>query len=224
MKIQAVDVSQLASASSVVFEALRRAIIEGQLAEGEPLRQDEIARRFNTSRIPVREALTRLEEIGLVKTQRYKGAVVAGLSADEAVEIFDFRALVEPEMIRRAVPKMTPETLDRARGHCEAFAQSGAPLDWSDLNRAFHATLMEASGLSYHLEVVANAMDRIDRYLRAQLILSGGVALANDEHREILRLCAAGDADGAAEMTRRHIEGARASFLEHLPALIGERG
>ena len=82
MKIRSVDISQMASASTLIFEALRRAIIEGSLAEGEPLRQDDIARRFNASRIPVREALTRLEELGLVRTQRYKGAVVSGLSSE----------------------------------------------------------------------------------------------------------------------------------------------
>ena len=80
MKLNPVDISKTASASSIVFEALRKAIIEGDLKEGEPLRQDEIAGLFNTSRIPVREAISRLEEQGLVKTQRYKGAVVSGLS------------------------------------------------------------------------------------------------------------------------------------------------
>ena len=80
MKIRSVDISQTASASSLIFDALRRAIIEGHLRVGEPLRQEEIARQFNTSRIPVREALSRLEQHGLITTQRYKGAVVAGLS------------------------------------------------------------------------------------------------------------------------------------------------
>lgn len=76
MKLDPVDISKTASASAVVFEALRKAIVEGRLAEGEPLRQDEIARHFKTSRLPVREAINRLEEHGLVRTQRFKGAVV----------------------------------------------------------------------------------------------------------------------------------------------------
>jgi DNA-binding GntR family transcriptional regulator len=221
MKIRSVDISQMASASSVIFEALRRAIIEGQLLEGESLRQDEIARRFNTSRIPVREALTRLEELGLVRTRRYKGAVVSGLSADEAVEIFDFRALIEPELIRRAVPRMTEAALAEARSGHQAFARSADPMDWGDLNRAFHTGLYLPSALGYHLEVLDNAMDRIDRYLRAQLLLSDGMARAIAEHNEILRACEAGDAALAAALTRQHIEGARASFLDHLQQLTG---
>lgn len=222
MKIRAIDISQTASASWVIFEALKQAIIEGDLAVGTPLRQDEIARQFNASRIPVREALTRLEELGLVRTLRYKGAVVSGLSADEAVEIFDFRSLMEPEIIRRSVPNLSPDAIAEARAHCDAFAATTNPMKWGELNRAFHTTLYRASTMSYHLEVLGNALDRIDRYLRAQLVLSNGHEIANREHREILAASEAGDADKAADLTRAHLHGARASFLAHLPDLIVE--
>ncbi len=128
MKLKTMDISATASASSIVFDALRKAIIEGQLEEGEPLRQDEIARLFNTSRIPVREAISRLEEQGLVKTQRYKGAVVAGLSPRETAEIFDLRALVEPEIIRNAVPLMSKELLADARENARRSPRP--PIRW----------------------------------------------------------------------------------------------
>ena len=220
VQLDAVDISRTASASSVIYEALRRAIIEGRIAAGAPLRQDEIARQFNASRIPVREALMRLEELGLVRTQRYKGSVVAGLSADEAAEIFDFRLLIEPEVMRHAVPRMTPSDLSAARGACEAFAASKDPMQWGDLNRALHAALYQPSALPYHLEMLGNAMDRIDRYLRAQLLMSDGMARASAEHAGILAACEAGDAPRAAELVHAHIAGARASFLEHLPGLV----
>lgn len=222
MKIKTVDISQTSSASTVIFDALRRAIIEGQLEEGEPLRQDEIAKAFNTSRIPVREALTRLEELGLVRTQRYKGAVVSGLSKEEAMEIFDFRALIEPELIRRAVPVMTPQALAEAAAHCAEFSKSDDPLKWGDINREFHVSLYAPSKLGYHLEVLGNAMDRIDPYLRAQLVLSKGMERANAEHLDILAACEKGDADTAAELTRRHIVGARASFLGHMDRVVSQ--
>ena len=219
MKLKSVDISKTASASSIVFEALRKAIIEGDLTEGEPLRQDEIARLFNTSRIPVREAISRLEEHGLVKTQRYKGAVVSGLSASEAEEIFDFRALVEPEVIRRAVPQMSQETLAQARESWAAFSKSDDPMTWGELNRDFHSVLYQASGLQYHLDIIDNAMDRIDRYLRAQLVLSNGMERANEEHMGIWQACMDGNAEQAAELTRQHITGARESLLQNLSNL-----
>ena len=83
MALKGVDISRTVSAGGLVFEALRRAIIEGSLKDGDSLRQDEIARLFNTSRIPVREAITMLEQQGLVKNHRFKGAVVVGLSMAE---------------------------------------------------------------------------------------------------------------------------------------------
>ncbi|CUH70124.1 putative HTH-type transcriptional regulator YdfH [Thalassovita autumnalis] len=216
MKLKSVDISRTASAATIVFEALRKAIIEGELQDGEPLRQDEIARMFNTSRIPVREAISRLEEQGLVKSQRYKGAVVAGLSLEEASEVFDFRALVECEVIRRAVPQMSPTLLAEARAYCEDFAASPNPMDWGDLNRKFHGALYSACALPYHISVVDNAMDRIDRYLRAQLVLSDGMERANIEHLAILEACEKGDAERAAALTLAHIEGAKASLAEHM--------
>lgn len=219
MKLNPVDISKTASASSIVFEELRRAIIKGDLAVGEALRQDEIASLFNVSRIPVREALSRLEEQGLVRTQRYKGAVVSGLSAEEATELFDFRLLVEPEMIRRAVPLLSSGELRQARGYCQDFSKSTDPMSWGDLNRDFHWELYNASKLKFHLEVVSKAMNRLDRYLRAQLVLSNGMEQANSEHFAILEACEAGDADKASRLTAEHIEGVKQSFLKHLNIL-----
>lgn len=219
MKLKSVDIAETASASSIVFEALRKAIVDGDLTEGEPLRQDEIARLFNTSRIPVREAISRLLEQGLVKTQRYKGAVVAGLSAGEAAEIFDFRALIEPEMVRKAVPRMTPEDLAEAERTCAAFSGSATPMDWGNLNRAFHAALYRPSAMVYFLEAAQGAMDQVERYIRAQLVMSDGMGRAGTEHEGMLDACRRSDAEAAAALTRSHILGAKSSLLDHFPRL-----
>jgi len=216
MKIRAVDISRTASAASVIYDALKEAIIEGRLADGAPLRQDEIAAMFNTSRIPVREAIAKLEQQGLVRSQRYKGAFVAGISPETAGEIFDFRAMVEGHVIGVAVPRMTRETLLEARGYLEDFSSSSNPMEWGRLNRLFHTTLYRSSGLAYHLGVIDTALDRIDRYLRAQLSLSNGLSRANDEHIAILEACEGGQAELAAHLTRRHILGAKANLMENL--------
>ncbi|TKZ22381.1 GntR family transcriptional regulator [Shimia litoralis] len=215
MKLQTVDIGKTASAASLIFEAVRKAIIEGDLNEGEALRQDELARMFNTSRIPVREALTMLEQQGLVKIERYKGAIVAGLSLDETNEIFDFRALVEPEVIRSAVPQMTQSQLRKARGYIDKFARADDPMAYGDLNRKFHATLYQASKMTYHMNAINNSIDRIDRYVRAQLVQLGGMERANQEHRKILEACEKGDANLAAQLTADHIIGAKTALNAH---------
>ncbi len=215
VKLQTVDIGKTASAASLIFEAVRKAIIEGDLNEGEALRQDELARMFNTSRIPVREALTMLEQQGLVKIERYKGAIVAGLSLDETNEIFDFRALVEPEVIRSAVPQMTQSQLRKARGYIDKFARADDPMAYGDLNRKFHATLYQASKMTYHMNAINNSIDRIDRYVRAQLVQLGGMERANQEHRKILEACEKGDANLAAQLTADHIIGAKTALNAH---------
>ena len=157
-----------------------------------------------------------LEQQGLVKNHRFKGAVVVGLSITEASEIFDFRCIIDSHVIRVAVPHMTPALIEEARAICAAFASSSDMMSWGNLNRAFHLTLYQASNLPFHLGTLTNAMDRLDRYVRAQLVLPDCHARANAEHLEILDACARGDADGAAKLTVAHIRGAQTALREHL--------
>ena len=216
MKLAVVDVRQAASAADIVYDALRKAIIDGDLTEGENLRQDQIAQMFNTSCIPVREALSRLEQHGLITTERYKGAVVAGLSIEEIDEIFEFRALVEAEVMRLAVPNLDHETLAAARRHCEEFRVETDSAHWGEINRSFHYSLYAASGRPYYLQIVRTSLDRIDRYLRAQLTLTNGVMRANREHEAILAACLSKDAELASLLTRDHVLDAGRSLVAFL--------
>lgn len=216
MKVRATDVGQMASAADVIFEALQEAIIHGEMRDGELLRQDQIAGLFNVSRIPVREALTRLEEHGLVTQARYKGAVVSSLSTAEIREIFEFRAILEPEVIRHSVTNITEETLELARRQHEAFATEPDSARWARLNLDFHYALYRDADRPFYLKVVRSALGRVGRYLRAQLVLTDGMVRARAEHRQILEACIARDADLAAERTRRHILGASTSLIDFL--------
>jgi DNA-binding GntR family transcriptional regulator len=214
--VKATDIAQMASASGVIFEALHSAITKGDLAEGETLRQDRIAQMFNVSRIPVREALARLEEQGLVTTQRYRGAAVTRLSIEEVREIFEFRALLEPEMLRYSVDRFTPESLERAAAFCQAFSTETDSSKWGDLNWDFHYSLYRDSGRPYYLQVIKSALDRVERYLRAQLVLTDGMARARREHAAILAACIERDAEKAARLTRDHIVEASRSLIDFL--------
>lgn len=222
MKLEAIDVGLTASASDLVYERLRKAIVEGQLSEGEKLGQDQIARLFNTSRIPVREALSRLEHEGLVTVQRFKGAVVAALSADEIKEIFELRALLEGEIMRLAVPNMDKATLERARQYCHEFATEAQAEKWGEINKNFHYTLYEAAKRPYHLQVIRSALDKVDRYLRAQLILTDGMDRAKRDHQAIFDACATGDAERAAALTSTHILDASAALVKFLAKQRGQ--
>lgn len=204
------------SASEVIFDSLREAIADGALQDGDLLRQDQIATMFNVSRIPVREALARLEEQGLVTYQRYKGAVVSSLSLEEITEMFEFRALLEGELIRQAVVNIRPETLEEASRHAENFASETDSARWGRLNRQFHYTLYKDCNRPYHLQVASNALDKVGRYLRAQLVLTHGFERATTEHAGILQAAIERNGERAAELTRAHILGASKSLVTFL--------
>lgn len=216
LNLKAADLGAMPSPAHLIFEALREAIVEGSLQDGETLRQDRIADMFNVSRIPVREALARLEEHGLVTKRRHKGAVVSSLSLDEITELFEFRALVEGEMIRLSVESIQPKTLDEATRFANAFACETDSGRWAQLNRLFHYTLYRDCKRPFHLQIVANMLDKVGRYLRAQLILTDGIDRARREHDAILRAALARDADEAASLTRAHILGASRSLVTFL--------
>lgn len=215
------DLGKAPSASDVILQWLRAAIVAGELKEGEPIRQEEIAGLFNVSKIPVREALKRLEAEGLVLFQKNRGAVVTAFTPSEIAEIFEVRALLEAEATRLSVPNMDAAALERTEACCAAFSAEPDVARWADLNWRFHASIYEHAGRPYQLSLIRSINDRIERYLRTQLALSGGHAAADREHRQILACCKTGDAGAAAGLVRSHIMDACASLLRHLPGTHG---
>jgi len=216
LESRAVDLGQTASASDVIYVALRDEIISGNLQAGESIRQEYVAQLFNVSRIPVREALKRLEAQGLVTNMRYKGAVVSSLSTEEISEIYEIRANLEPLVIKRSVENMSPDTLREATHFCESFSAEKDPAKWGMWNRQFHEALYRDAQRPYHLKLIDEAIDRVDSYIRAQLVLTNGMERARKEHSDILNACVQGDGDLAAEKTRQHILGTYEMLMTYL--------
>lgn len=205
--------------SDATTEQLRRMIISGELADGTPLRQDALAADFGVSRIPIREALSRLEGEGLVASFPHRGYVVTALSRDEIIELFELRALLEPELVRAAIPKMTRQNLSDA----EAILQSyNAGIDqanihsWGEYNTRFHMALYSASEKGRTLEIVRGLLVNTDRYTRLVLTLGTGVEQAKEDHGGLLDLCRRGAINQAVALTRDHIQRARADLLNLL--------
>lgn len=205
------------AASEVIAKHLRDAIISGHFAEDEPIRQDDIAQLFNVSKIPVREALKRLEAEGLVMFQRNKGAVVTRISEPEMAQMFEVRVLLEMRAIRLAVPNMTEETFAAAERICEAFLGEEDVGRWAELNWQLHACLYEPAQRPFLVNLIRSIHDKLERYLRMQMSLSEGKDRADHEHRDIIAACRAGDAEAAALLIEEHINGVCETLYEHLP-------
>lgn len=203
----------------LTLEAIREQILRGTFPEGASLRQDALATDLGVSRIPVREALRQLEAEGLVTFSPHVGAVVSSLSLGEIKELFELRALIEADMLHRAVPAITPEELTAAEeilDRYETALQTRDMAAWGALNWQFHATLYSPANQPLTMGVVQTLHNQSDRYLRMQLALTQGETRAREEHRAILRAAREGEAGLADSLLTAHILGAGRSLLEFL--------
>jgi DNA-binding GntR family transcriptional regulator len=203
----------------MTVEALRERILRGDYPDGEPLRQDALADELGVSRIPVREALRQLEAEGLVTFNPHRGAVVATLSLEQIDELFELRADIECDLLRRAIPKMTTHQIGRATAvldEFEAALRAGDAVRWGPLNWHFHAALYAPANRNFTMGILQKLHQHSDRYFRMQMFLARGGARANAEHRAIAAAVAAKDVKGASQLMRAHILGAGRSLLELL--------
>ncbi|MCG9714562.1 GntR family transcriptional regulator [Shewanella insulae] len=195
--------------TQVVVEVLREKILSGEIAAGEPLRQSALAEALNVSRIPVREALLQLEAEGLVKFEAHKGATATELSVDQVTELFELRALIETDLLAKAIPNLDDEMLAQAQGYLDeleaAFQQEDAVSSWSELNTKFHSCLYQAADRPHTMEVVHGLNTNCDRYIRLQLLLAGGIPRAAQDHRDLLTYCRNQEIDKAVTLLRDHI-------------------
>src|SRR5579862_378567 len=131
------------STPDLVVGRLRSDIVSGRLSPGEPLRQDEIARSFGVSHVPVREAFLRLQAERLVEIRPRRGAIVAALSAAELEELNEMRAALECCALRLAVPNLTDSDLLRAAQVLDRIDRQ--PEQWVKQNTVFHAILYKSA-------------------------------------------------------------------------------
>jgi DNA-binding GntR family transcriptional regulator len=213
--------------AAAAVEGIRERILDRTYAEGEQLRQDVVAADFGVSRIPVREALRQLEAEGLVTFSPHRGAVVSSLSIAEIDELFALRSRLETILLRRAVPLLSEEDLERAEeilNEYDAAFRNRDVAAWGDLNWQFHSTLYFAARRPVTMAVVERLHLHTNRYARMQLALTRGEARAQKEHGAILAAARKGDASRASTLLSAHILGAGRSLVRFLRGERASRG
>jgi DNA-binding GntR family transcriptional regulator len=202
--------------SAAVADSIRQRILNGELPPGVQLRQDALAEEFGISRIPVREALLQLEASNLVKIMPHRGAVVSGLSLEEVEDIFQLRCALEPQLLRVSAQRLSAGDLDDLRALSEEYSralQAGEIHRWGELNSRFHFDLLRHAGRPRALSIVAGLLQDCDRPTRIQLSTPTDIARAEQEHMQILELCAARRVEAAADLMRAHIEHVGTSLI-----------
>src|ERR1022692_2237696 len=198
----------------VVLDALRRAIQDGELLPGSTIRPDDIAARFGVSRIPVRESLKILEGQGLVEHSAHAGYVVPMLTAEDAVEIYAIRAMLETDADRAA-----------AAAAFDAASRSlaeGDPNGYSTHSNRFHAALFAPCAMPRLMRLIANVWDSTETYRPARILPPRQRDL-HHEHRAILTAFQRGDAAAVVAESDRHREHLLDVVLEGIPPPARQR-
>lgn len=206
-----------------IASELRERIFRGELAGGLPLRQEQIAEEFGVSRIPVREALSRLEAEGLVVRSHNRGCAVAQLSFDDLLESVEIRKAIECAALRLAVPKMKPRDIARAEEVLARYVRATRPDEWTELNLEFHLTLYRPCGMPRMLRMIEELVRGTDRYLRVYISSVAGRDVPIEEHRGILRAAKEGDARRAVRLLEAHIERTRRMLAENAAAAAARK-
>lgn len=206
--------------SERLTEVLRDSILSGEIAPGAVIRQDALAARLNVSKIPLREALARLEQDGLVISQPNRGFFVTPLSQEEAEEVFALRLQLEPETAACACEKANDAQREEARRalHLLNADTSAEKPTIANLNRGFHLALIRPAARPVTTQMIERLHVIADRYVRKHLEPQGRNLRAEEEHGEILEAWLARRPGNVKAAVRSHLEHTLADLREQLAA------
>lgn len=191
-----------------VANALRAAVISGELKPGEVYSAPTLGARFGVSATPVREAMLDLVREGLVISLRNKGFRVTEVSEEDLDNLAALRQLIEPPTIRDVVPVIPAADYPRLRRLAEDIvvaAEAGDLIAYIEADRVFHVTLLAYSGNQKLVDVVSDLRSQTRLLGLTPLLESGRLVPSATEHHELLDLMESGDAEGAEQLMRRHI-------------------
>jgi DNA-binding GntR family transcriptional regulator len=187
------------TALETVLSAVRVGILSGVIEPGERLRQEELAEIFETSRIPVREALRALEYEGLVTSEPHRGFTVATLDADHISEIYELRSLLESHAVRLAVPLLTDEDLRDLDDLYRMLEGAQNPEAALAARERFYLRLFSVSGRPRLVGLIARLRQEVARTLRWPTLQH-----ASSFHEHFYEAVKDGDAERAVNQLTAH--------------------
>lgn len=209
------------SLTSVLEREIESLILSGELPPGERINEIQIARRFGTSRGPIREATRSLEGKGLVEVIRNRGVFIRRLTLEQAIEIYDLRSALFGLAGRLLAARMNDGILDDLVGQLQQMdkvAESREFDTYYPLNLAFHATIVQHAGNGTLAGEYQAMVKKLHLFRARSLVQGGGLAVSNREHREIVDALASGDVDRAHGACWRHVERAKHRMLAAIKA------
>lgn len=202
--------------NGLVFVKLRDLITNGEIPLGERLDERALAQAMGISRTPLREAIGRLANEGLVEHRPYRGNFVRTFTAEQVANLYDVRKTLEAMAIRLAVTHLSDENLDRLRSILDDVRQCLANDDlvaFGEADRRFHRAIAELS----RNETLIDTLERLNVHIQMVRTIANRdpdvVARTTKERKNILSALESRDADAAAELIAEHIEGVKQAVM-----------
>ena len=200
------------TAASIIYRELRREIASLRMKPGEQISEKEIAQTFGVSRTPVREALLRLADEGLIEIFPQSGTIVSRIPVDALPEAIVIRKALEEAAARYAAERATPAQIARLRAnlaHQEAMDAAGDPEGFHAADEAFHGLIADTAGYPGFWILTQQVKVQVDRYRLLTLPVPGRIASVIGEHRAIVEAIAAHDPEAAARSIAFHLDALR---------------
>ncbi|RWU23460.1 GntR family transcriptional regulator [Pseudomonas alkylphenolica] len=209
-------------ARSVIEERLRSAILDGRLPPGMALRQQELASLFGVSRMPVREALRQLETQSLLQVVAHKGAVVAPLIGEDAMDSYALRVLLESEALRQSIPRLDADDIALARSYIAQLENETRHAEIGRLNRLFHMSLYSKATNKKLLHLIEIELNEEERFLRFHLSSMGLGKLTQDDHNALVDAANDKAVEDAVRVLERHLSKAEKTIRAYLDSRPAE--
>lgn len=213
-----VDVAELAGVvrrtmADEVYEQIRVRILDGTISVGDELNQAHLARELNVSRVPVREALRRLQAERLIQGSPFQRYVVTGITPDVLTQLIDIREQLEVFAVRQHIEVLTPESTAALWATHRDLVKRRDPESWLLGDIELHAHLGGADTEASRF--VREIRERVHRYVRAVVSSPARRREACAEHALIIQAMVDHDADAAVRLLRTHIRHTRDVLAEH---------
>ncbi|KUG05194.1 transcriptional regulator, gntr family [hydrocarbon metagenome] len=203
----------------LVLDAIRQAIIDGDLKPRERLMEIQLAEELGVSRTPIREALRKLELEGFIVMIPRKGAYVADISFKDIADVYEIRAALEGLAAALAAERITDEELEEMErllvGKAEAIAQNDME-KLVDVDTRFHELIYQASRNERLFNIINNLREQIQRCRTTSLSVPGRMQQSLQEHRIITEAIQSRDTQYARQVAQEHIENAEHIMMESL--------
>lgn len=203
----------------IAYETLKHAIITGEIPAGSRIVETDYAERMHISRTPLREALRKLEQDGLVEYVMRRGVIVRAFTMEDVMEIYTIRNSLEMLTLPAIIEKATPADIAslRARLHeMDKVLESGDIENLSPMARAFHSEITRISGLNRILRVIESQDEFINRFSAMAIRQENRRVQAHEEHYKLVEYIENKDLEHLEKLTKKHIERSKENCLAAL--------